>query len=120
MIDESAAEAWNSRVRVDLQNIKRMSAAQLDRIKQYGSSAENLLQNREFAQFVHHYKFEVMEQISAVTGHTAEDNNSRIALAHNLAGIDGFIASLQRAKWYKDRVVSQQQPTPNANNDKEI
>lgn len=119
MTDDSVTEAWNSRVRVDLQNIKRMTPAQLDRIKMYGSNAENLLQNREFAQFVHHYKFEIMEQLSAISGHTEQDNNSRIAFAHNLAGIDGFIASLQRAKWYKDRVVSQQQPTPNVNNKEE-
>ena len=108
MINDELTDAWNSRVKIDLQNIKRMSASQLDRIKSYGSSAENLLSNREFAVFVHHYKFDLMNTLSGITGHTAEDNASRIAISHNLAGIDGFIASLQKAKWYKDKVVSQQ------------
>lgn len=114
MIDDTVVESWNSRVRVDLQNIKRMTPAQLDRVKQYGSNAENLLQNKDFAQFIHHYKFDLMEQLATITGHTAEDNNSRIAIAHNLAGLDGFISSLQRARWFRDKVVSQQQaPTDN-------
>jgi len=108
MLYDELTDAWNSRVKVDLQHISKMSAGQLDRIKNYGSSAENLLNNKEFAAFVHHYKFELMNVLSGITGHTPEDNNNRIAISHNLAGIDGFISSLQKAKWYKDKVVSQQ------------
>jgi hypothetical protein len=120
-MDDARTDAWNGRVRVDLQNIKKMTASQLDRIKQYGSNAENLLQNRDFAQFVHHYKFDMMDQLAGITGHTLEDNNSRVAIGHNLAGIDGFIASLQRAKWYKDKVVSlQNQPAPTVTEEKEV
>jgi hypothetical protein len=111
MIDDGLTSAWNNRVKIDLQNLKRMNPAQLDRIKNYGSSAENLLQNKEFALFIHHYKFDLMESLGAITGHTTEENNSRIGIAHNLAGVDGFISSLQRAKWYKDKVVSYQTNT---------
>lgn len=108
MIEEQATESFNTRLRIDLNNIKKMTPAQLDRVKQYGSSAENLLANREFAQFIHHYKFDILDQLGAISGHTEEDNTKRIAMSNHLAGIDGFIASLQRAKYYKDKVVSQQ------------
>jgi hypothetical protein len=108
MIDEQMAEAFNSRIRVDLNNIKKMTPAQLDRVKTYGSTAENMLMNRDFAQFVHHYKFEILDQLSSITGHTQEDNTKRIAVGNQLSGIDGFITWLQRAKYFKDKAVSQQ------------
>lgn len=108
MVDEQLAESYNSRVRVDLNNIKKMTPAQLDRVKSYGSAAENLLQNRDFAQFIHHYKFDLSDQIASITAHSPEDNERRVALCNYLSGIDGFIASLQRAKYFKDKVVTQQ------------
>lgn len=108
MVDEQLTESFNSRVRVDLNNVKKMTPSQLDRVKQYGSSAENLLQNRDFAQFIHHYKFDLTDQLGSITTHTEEDNMRRVALCNYLAGIDGFIASLQRAKYFKDKVVTQQ------------
>lgn len=108
MVNEDIVDAFNSRVKVDLNNIKKMTPAQLDRVKAYGSNAENLLQNRDFAQFVHHHKFDLLDQLSNISGYTEEDNTRRIALSNHLAGIDGFIASLQRAKYFKDKIVSQQ------------
>ena len=52
-------------------------------------------------------------------GHTAEDDRARVAIAHNLAGIDAFVSMLKRAKYFKDKVVSlqsaQQEETPNPN-----
>ena len=108
MIDDVLSEAFNSRIRVDLNNIKKMAPSQLDRVKTYGSTAENLLNNRDFAQFVHHYKFETMDQLASITGHAEEDNARRIAISNQLAGLDGFIAWLQRAKYYKNKVVSLQ------------
>jgi hypothetical protein len=108
MISNEQIEAYNSRPRIDLNNIKKMSAAQLDHIKTYGSRAENLLHNRDVAEFIHHYKFELLDQLSSITEHTQEDNAKRVAIGNHLAGIDGFIASLQRAKYYKDKIVSQQ------------
>ena len=109
MINDDVVQAFNSRIRVDLNNVKKMTPAQLDRIKSYGSQAENLLVNKDFVQFIHHWKFDTAEQIGSVNGHTEEDNARRVALSNQLAGIDSFIASLQRAKYYKDRAVSLQQ-----------
>ena len=111
MVDDQVTDSFNRRVRVDLNNVKKMTPSQLDRVKQYGSSAENLLQNRDFAQFIHHYKFDLMDQLGQITTHTDEDNMRRVALSNYIAGIDGFIASLQRAKYFKDKVVSQQTQT---------
>ena len=52
-----------------------------------------------------------MDQLGQITTHTDEDNMRRVALSNYVAGIDGFIASLQRAKYFKDKVVSQQTQT---------
>jgi hypothetical protein len=109
MIDNETVEAYNSRPRADLNNIKKMTPAQLDKVKTYGSAAENLLTNKDFALFIHHFKFEVADALANITEHTAEDNAKRVAFSNQLSGIDGFIASLQRAKYYRDRVVTQQQ-----------
>ena len=111
MVDDTLTDSFNTRVRADLNNVKKMTPAQLDRVKQYGSNAENLLVNRDFAQFIHHYKFDLMDQLGQITTHTEEDNMRRVALSNYIAGIDGFIASLQRAKYFKDKVVSQQTQT---------
>lgn len=108
MIDDTLVEAFNARPKIDLNNIKKMSAGQLDKVKTYGTQAENLLSNRDFALFVHHFKFEVMEALAAINGHAEEDNTRRVALSNQLSGMDGFIATLKRAKYFKDRVVSQQ------------
>lgn len=108
-IDNELTQAFNSKPRVDINSIKRMSASQLDQIKVYGSSAENLLKNKDFALFVHHFKFDLADELAGIQGHTEEDNLRRISIAHNLAGIDKFVAALQQAVFWKNRAVSQQQ-----------
>ena len=114
VIDEELTAAFNAKPKIDINKIKTMTPGQLDAIKTYGSAAENLLKNRDFALFVHHYKFEVADDLSGINGHTADDNARRVALAHNIAGIDRFIASLQRAVYYRNRAVSiQTAPTEN-------
>jgi hypothetical protein len=117
MLTEEAVEAFNSRINVNINNIKTMSAGQQDQVKAAGSRAEALLKNRDFALFVHQYKFELNDEVSAILNHGPDDNNRRIAIANRLSGIDGFVASLQRAVYYKDRVVKQQ--TAPAHNPKE-
>ena len=108
MVGDDVIDAYNSRPRYEL-NSKKLTTERADKLKSYGSQAENLLMNRDFVQFIHHYKFEVTEQLAGITGFTPEDNEKRIAYSNYLSGIDGFIASLQRAKYYKDKVVSDQQ-----------
>ena len=118
MLTPEAIEAFNSRLTVNVNTIKEMTASQLDRVKAHGSSAEALLKNKDLALFVHQWKFEVLDQLTAISGHSADDNARRIALNNQLAGIDSFVASLQRAVYMKNRAVSQQQG-PVENNFKE-
>lgn len=114
IIDDELTAAFNAKPKIDINKIKSMTPGQLDSIKTYGSAAENLLKNKDFALFVHHYKFEVADELSGINGHTADDNCKRVALAHNIAGIDKFVSSLQRAVYYKNRAVSiQNTPTDN-------
>jgi hypothetical protein len=108
MIYEEAVNAFNNRLTANLNNIKTMTPAQLDRVKAIGSSAEALLKNKEFAQFVHSFKFEVCDALVEIKTHTADDNTYRVALSNQLSGIDSFIESLQRAVYYKNKVVQQQ------------
>jgi len=113
MITEEAIEAYNSRLTVDTSNIKKLTPSQRDTVKSYGSQAEALLKNRDFAMFVHHYKFEISDALANLTGHSPDDNAARVALANNLSGIDGFVTSLKRAVYHKNKVLQiEQQPTP--------
>ena len=116
MITPDTIEAFNTRLTVNLNNIKKMTASELDRVKSQGSNAEALLKNKDLALFVHQWKFEVLDQLTAVTGHTPDDNAKRIALSNQLAGIESFVASLQRALYMKNRVVTlQTEPTEKFN-----
>jgi hypothetical protein len=73
------------------------------------------LKNKDFAQFVHQFKFERIDVLADIAGHTEVDNAQRVAVANQLAGIDEFVRSLKRAAYLKNRVVSLQ----NANLEKE-
>lgn len=106
MITPETIEAFNHRLTVDLNSIKKMTPAQLDAVKNYGSQAEALLKNRDLALFIHHFKFDVADTLSSITGHTADDNARRVALSNELRGIDQFVASLQRAVYMKNRAVT--------------
>lgn len=109
MLDQDVIDAFNARPRVDLNNIKTMTASQQDRVKVWGSQAENLLSNREFAMFVHQFRFEMIDVLSEIRTHTETDNITRVAITNQLAGVDSFIALLKRAKYMKDRVVTLQE-----------
>jgi hypothetical protein len=111
IIDQDLTDAFNNKPRASINKIKTMSPSQLDSVKVYGSAAENLLNNKDFALFVHHYKFEMCDRLTDVKGHTEEDNTKRIAIAHNIAGIDEFVKTLQQAVFYKNQAVSKQAPT---------
>ena len=108
MIENDVVEAFNKRLTVDLNNIKRITPGQLDRVKEIGSQAENLLKNKDFAYFVHTFKFERVDVLAEIPGHTPEENSLRVAVSNQLAGLDEFIKSLKRAIYFKNRVVSHQ------------
>ena len=114
MLTQDTIDAFNTRLTVNLNTIRQMKPSELDRVKAQGSTAEALLKNRDLALFIHQYKFECLDAITAITGHTDTDNSQRVALANQLSGIDGFVASLQRAMYMKNRVVTlQAEPAPN-------
>ena len=109
IINDDVIDAFNKRLNVDPNNIKTMTPSQLDRVKELGSQAENLMRNKDFAYFVHVFKFDRIDVLAELTGHGADDNAQRVAISNQLAGIDEFVKSLKRAVYYKNRVVSQQQ-----------
>lgn len=112
MINDEAIESYNHRLTANLNDLPKLSASQLDAIKTHGTRAENLLTNRDVAMFIHQAKFDIMDQLSAIRGHSEEDNTRRVALSNQLAGIDSFIAGLQRAVYMKNRVVNPRQEGP--------
>jgi hypothetical protein len=109
MISEDTIEAYNTRLTVDTSNVKKLTASQRDTVKHYGSQAEALLKNRDLAMFIHHYKFEIADQLTNQTGHSADDNAVRIALANHLSGIDGFVTCLKRAIYHKNKILQFEQ-----------
>lgn len=106
MIDQEVVEAYNRRLTIDTSNIKNLTPAQRDAVKQYGSLAENLVANRDLAMFVHHFRFEVNDALVNITGHSAEANAERVALANQLSGLDAFVNSLKRAVYKKNKILS--------------
>jgi len=118
MITQEAVEAFNARLTVNLNNIKTMKPVELDQVKNLGSQAEALLKNKDLAFFIHQFKFELADTLTAISGHTSDDNSRRIALTNQLSGIEEFIKTLQRAVYMKNRVVTlQQEPAVNKEED---
>lgn len=107
MIEQTALEAFNSRVQVNLNNIKNMTPGQRDKVISQGSEAEALLKNKQLALFIHMTKFDLADQLTAISGHSLDENNRRIAISNQLAGLQSFIDTLQKAVYFKKRVVTQ-------------
>lgn len=112
MIDNNTIDFYNSRLTVDLSQPSKLTTAQQDRVRHYGSLAEALLKNKDLAMFIHHFKFSLADEIATIRSHTADDNARRIALSNELVGIDNFVNSLKRAVYYKNRVGNA--PAPDA------
>lgn len=108
MIQAEAIEAYNNRIRAT-QDLRNITPAQADLIKNHGSRADALLKNHDLVQFIHQFRFEVCDVIAGITQHDADSNARRIALSNQLSGIDAFVATLQRAVYHKNRVVSEQE-----------
>jgi len=112
MISDDAVDAYNTRLTIELTNLDRLTAAQRDTVKNYGSQAEALLKNRDLALFIHHYRFALADAQSELTAHTAEANAERVAIANQLSGVTGFVNSLKRAVYQRNKVVAwEQEPT---------
>ena len=110
MINEDAVSAYNTRLTMDISQPSKLTTAQKDQVRHYGSLAEALLKNRDLAMFVHHFKFTIADELSNIRGHSAEENAQRIAFSHQLAGIDSFVNSLKRAVYIKNRVGNAEAP----------
>lgn len=108
MLKPEAVEAFNARLKIDPNSIKKMTPGQLDSVKTWGSKAENLMSNRDLAQFIHEYKFDLADTLADIKGHSEEDDKKRIAIANKIAGVDDFVALLKRAVYYKNQAVSLQ------------
>ena len=104
MINDNTVEFYNSRLNLDLTSIKNLKPEQTDKVRHYGSQAENLLKNKDLAMFIHHFKFEVIDALANIRTHTPDDNAERVALGNQLIGIDSFVNSLKRAVYLKNRI----------------
>ena len=109
MINEDAVEAYNSRITATVSSLNKLTTAQQDSIKNHGSKAEALLKNHDLVMFIHQFRFETADAIAGITGHDPDSNARRVAYSNHLSGIDAFVASLQRAVYMKNRVVSEQE-----------
>jgi hypothetical protein len=110
MINEDTVDFYNSRLTVDISQPSKLTPSQRDRVINYGSTAENLLKNKDLAMFVHHFKFSLADELASIRSHTPDDNARRIAISNELAGIDNFVNSLKRAVYLKNRIGNMQMP----------
>ena len=108
MLDDIAVEAFNTRTTHSIHDLKKLTTEQLDRVKLQGANAEALLKNKDLALFFHTAKFDLTDKLSAINGHSEEDNNKRIAIANQLSGLNTFIDTLKQAVYLKNTVVKQQ------------
>jgi len=110
MINEDTVDFYNSRLTVDISQPSKLTPSQRDRVINYGSTAENLLKNKDLAMFVHHFKFSLADELASIRSHTPDDNARRVAISNELAGIDNFVNSLKRAVYLKNRIGNMQMP----------
>ena len=62
MINEDSIDHFNTRLTYDLSQLSKLTTAQQDRVRHYGSQAEALIKNRDFAMFVHHFVLSLIDQ----------------------------------------------------------
>ena len=108
MINQEAVDAYNSRITATLRDLRSLTPAQADAVKAHGSRAEALLKNPDLVQFILKFRFEIADVLAGITTHDPDSNVRRVAMANQLTGIDQFVATLQRAVYMKNRVVSEQ------------
>jgi hypothetical protein len=113
VINDNTVDFFNSRLTVDLTNVKKLTPVQQDRVRHYGSQAEALLKNRDLAMFIHHWKFELTDTLSNIRGHSADDNAQRVSLCNELGGIESFVTSLKRAVYLKNKLGNTDVPDVN-------
>lgn len=109
MIHEDTIEAYNTRITATLSDLRSLTPAQADAVKNHGSKAEALLKNHDLVMFIHQFRFETTDALASITAHDPDSNARRVALSNHLTGIDAFVATLQRAVYLKNRVVSEQE-----------
>jgi len=117
MIDTDIFEAFTNRL-VSITELRKLSPSQLDRVKQLGSAAENLLTNKDFVLFIRQFQLENIDAMTEIISYTADDNAKRVALTNHFNAINEFINLLKRQVVLKNRVVSDQNKVtenPNTN-----
>ena len=102
MISEEAIASFNSRL-VDLGKLDKFSPHQRDRVKVAGSKAKALLTNADFAMFVYQFKFQLCDELADIKGYSEEDNNRRLAISHQVAGLQKFVDSLHSVVYYGNK-----------------
>ena len=102
MITDEAIVAFNSRL-VDLSKLEKFTPHQRDKVKLTGNKAKSLLNNPDFAMFVYQYKFQLCDALSDIKGYTEESINQRLAIGHQIAGIQGFVDSLHSMTYYGNK-----------------
>lgn len=110
-MNENTIDFYNTRLTIDYSNLRSLTTSQKDRIRHYGSQAESLMKNKDLAMFIHHFKFELADNLASIRGHSVEDNTLRVAISNQLVGIDDFVNSLKRSVYLKNKIGNVEQDT---------
>jgi hypothetical protein len=102
MITDEAIAAFNARL-VDLGKIEKFGPHQREKVKTAGAKANALLTNPDFAMFVYQYKFQLCDELDTIKGYSDSENNHRLAISYQIAGIQRFVDSLHSAVYYGNR-----------------
>lgn len=105
MISNEAIDAFNCRL-VDLHKLENFGPEQRQRVKREGEKAKQLLSNPDFAQFVYQAKFELTDQLIDIQGYGPEQESRRLAIAHQVAGIQSLVDTIKKTAYWGNRAVS--------------
>ena len=105
---DKAMNDFKTKLDTSIVNVSKLSPSQQDKLKQFGLAAEGLINNIEYDTFVNWYKFNLISELTGITGYSEEHNARRIAITHKIAGIEGFADYLQSLIKRKNEVVSLQ------------
>jgi hypothetical protein len=109
MINDDVVSAFNMRL-VDLHKLDKFTPEARAKVKRVGEQAEALLKDPAFAQFIYQAKFEMTDALIDISGFTPEAETKRLAIAHQVAGLQIFVDMLTRAVYYKNKAVSLEAP----------
>lgn len=104
MISKAAVQAFNTRLR-DTHRVEQFTPEIQARVLEHGDRARRLLADADLAQFIYEAKFGIIDDIQDTQGFDPAAETRRLALAHQLDGLQRLADTLHAAVSAGSRVA---------------